>query len=423
MALSLDRLAIDRERLARRFDQVLILGFYRILRFFLRLLPSPLLLAATSGLGRFVGLFCGRELSFSLTQLQFAFAAERAAGRSRDIQRIARDVFAHVGEYLGELLIMDRLLGPMGAPPRENQFANFEVRGFEELHSLTRNNKPIIMLGSHLGPFELLAGYFARNGIDMSVFGRTPNYPAVAQLAREIHEEAGLTAIWREEAGSAPKILRVLKSGGSIGALIDQDTNLESRYSEFFGLNAAYPILPIRLALKYELPLINAQIVRVNRLQYRAVVRRIPYEEFFARYDAEEKEQHAAAAVETTSVDHEAPEADAVSVTHEPSDEERKAAVEAEAARAAAALEESKRRAEQRLEAAFAFVLKEYNSLVEELIREYPSQWFWWHRRWRRRPGIDYEKTPQALRGSTEYLVWLSEQAERAASGEPLRDN
>ena len=63
---------------------------------------------------------------------------------------------------------------------------------------------------------------------------------------------------------------------------------------------------------------------------------------------------------------------------------------------------------------AVALILAEYTRRLETFIRRNPSQWLWWHRRWRRRPGIDYKKKPDALLGSKKYVDWLTAlQAER----------
>ncbi len=52
-------------------------------------------------------------------------------------------------------------------------------------------------------------------------------------------------------------------------------------------------------------------------------------------------------------------------------------------------------------------ILRIYSARLEKLIRQYPEQWVWWHRRWRRRPGIDYIKDPDSLRSNQEYIEWL----------------
>ena len=64
-------------------------------------------------------------------------------------------------------------------------------------------------------------------------------------------------------------------------------------------------------------------------------------------------------------------------------------------------------------------IVAEYSGYLEQLIRAYPEQWIWWHRRWRRRPGIDYS-TPDALPGSKKYIAWLNSlPAGRAGDNSP----
>ncbi len=54
-------------------------------------------------------------------------------------------------------------------------------------------------------------------------------------------------------------------------------------------------------------------------------------------------------------------------------------------------------------------VLTEYHRRLEALILEYPDQWLWWHRRWRREPGVDYRRNPELLRETSIYVEWLRE--------------
>jgi Kdo2-lipid IVA lauroyltransferase/acyltransferase len=50
-------------------------------------------------------------------------------------------------------------------------------------------------------------------------------------------------------------------------------------------------------------------------------------------------------------------------------------------------------------------ILRLYSERLEALIVQYPGQWLWWHRRWRRRP----ESTE--VRSTKEYIEWLERQA------------
>ncbi len=56
-------------------------------------------------------------------------------------------------------------------------------------------------------------------------------------------------------------------------------------------------------------------------------------------------------------------------------------------------------------------ILTIYGSRLEALLHAYPEQWPWWHRRWRRRPDIDYNTEPETLLNTDEYLSWLEDQS------------
>lgn len=55
-------------------------------------------------------------------------------------------------------------------------------------------------------------------------------------------------------------------------------------------------------------------------------------------------------------------------------------------------------------------VLAIFNRRLEDLILSHPEQWIWWHRRWRRRPNVDYEREPQKLLTRDQYIEWIIRQ-------------
>ncbi len=59
------------------------------------------------------------------------------------------------------------------------------------------------------------------------------------------------------------------------------------------------------------------------------------------------------------------------------------------------------------------YILKTYSQLLEQEIREHPGQWVWWHRRWRRRPGIDYSKEPEKLPSTKKYIKWIKSMTDK----------
>ena len=209
--------------------------------------------------------------------------------------------------------------------------------GFVE--KLRETKSPAIALSGHIGCFELLAAYHQLAGLSVTVVGRNPNYASLDQLLADLRASYGVKTVWRSDPGGLGKIIRALKQGGVIAVLIDQDTNLDNGFSPFFGVEAASPITPIKLALKHQIPIFSSFIVRTGHLKHQVIAQELPYD---------------------------SSDPDAVKN-----------------------------------------ILGEYNRRLEALIRRYPEQWFWWHRRWRRRPGVDYKSNPELLPSTNQYLGWL----------------
>ncbi len=318
----------------------------------LRLLPPTLAVKLSGAVARVLARFFPREQRIAAAQLEFALGGT-AASRSE----IFKGCFEHLGVTFAELINSDKLL-----PSRIGNVSGIHYQSTEYLSCPKAANDPVLrncrdgnagmVLASHFGNFELQAAYYAHCGLPLYVIGRKPNYPALAELVDQIRRKHLLTTIWREDSSSARKLIKALKTGSTIAALIDQDIHLENGYAPFFGLDAASPIAPIRLAVKQRVPIIFSSIERVSPLKHEMVSSMIHYDE-------------------TASVE------DAVQQ-----------------------------------------VLRGYNAELEALIRRHPEHWPWWHRRWRRRPGIDYSKSPELLRSTEEYVSWIKQLDSQSAANE-----
>lgn len=310
-----------------------------------------------TGTGRIIGYyssyFSPKELDIAIKQIKFALELD-----DKQAQSLARRSFAHLGQSVAETLVLPKLLSlrtdrlklnsqePSNTPELIADFAHIEAAEPEpnELLNLIHQKKGAVVISGHLGSFELLAAAYIKLGANGAAFARSPNYALLESFVKDLRQRYGLVTLWRGAPGTRSKLLSTIKNNGKIIALIDQDTKLQSEFAPFFGLPAASPVAPLKIALKYQLPIFSCFIVRNSNHNH--ISKHIIFTE---------------------------------KICYDKSDSN-----------------------------VLANILTIYNQRLESLIRQYPEQWLWWHRRWRREPGTDYNKLPDKLSSTSVYLDRLS---------------
>ncbi len=187
-----------------------------------------------------------------------------------------------------------------------------------ELTEYWKNREPnrgIIALSAHLGNWELLAAVAIRNQVPLHVVGREARRSAWQAALERIRHSYGVQVLWRADSAAVKKMIKALRAGEVIAALIDQDTEVRSIISTFFGLPAKTPCALVELGLQQNAKFVIALTVRLQDGSYKMIVKDL-------------------------AVD-------------------RSSTVES--------------------------MLHSYHRELESLIREYPDQWVWVHKRWRTR--------------------------------------
>jgi KDO2-lipid IV(A) lauroyltransferase len=169
----------------------------------------------------------------------------------------------------------------------------------------------VVALTGHVGNWDLLAAYMVARGIPLCVVGREARNRHIQPVLEEIRQKYGVSMIWRADRQGVRTIHKTLKTGGIVGALIDQDTIVKSISVPFFGRYARTPSTLTELGLRLKTRFVSIFMVRIGMTRYRIYFREI------------------------TNLE---------SVTS---------------------------------------VLTAYHAHLEEIIRLFPSQWVWFHKRWR----------------------------------------
>ncbi|MCB0320802.1 MAG: lysophospholipid acyltransferase family protein, partial [Bdellovibrionales bacterium] len=145
---------------------------------------------------------------------------------------------------------------------------------------IIESHSPCIALTAHTGNWELMAAYFASLGIRVVTIGRVTRNRFAHRLVSTLREHYGVHTVWRSGLQGHREIVKILKSGGTIAALIDQDTHVSSVNSTFFGNFARTPSSLIELGLRHNASFVtafnfrqpnNTFLVRVEELHERTV--------------------------------------------------------------------------------------------------------------------------------------------------------
>lgn len=230
-----------------------------VARFFIGILPLKFALGLGEVVGRIVFAIAKKERKNALINLRNSFPKKSDA----EIERIAKAVFTNLCKNVIEW---------MGSYKLNKRNIDFWVKdeGFEKVRQVLLKGKGGIMLASHFGNWELISIYFLLKDCPGTVIARRIYFDRYDKFINRVRTSKGVGVIYRDE--SPKKILRVLKNGGLIGILADQDVDsVDGVFVDFFGKPAYTPKAPVAFSLASGAPLIPCFMIR-EKNRYRLIV-------------------------------------------------------------------------------------------------------------------------------------------------------
>ena len=199
---------------------------HRLVVGFLNVLPEGWALSLGGALGWIVGVIFRFRWRTVMDQLRIAFPEEDEKWR----RNVARASFRHVGRQSVATFRIGRL-GIAGVRERTDMF------GYEAMREAWAEGKGLIVSTGHFGNWEVGGASISAHGIPCNgVVQRQRNPLFDADLAAT-RARLGYRAIERK---SAPKeVLRVLRKGGAVGFVGDQNIRRGGVFVDFFGKPAA----------------------------------------------------------------------------------------------------------------------------------------------------------------------------------------
>lgn len=138
----------------------------------------------------------------------------------------------------------------------------FEIVGTEIIDQLKNDGKPGIIYGAHLASWEVAIMALNQRGLKTTQLYRALNNPYADKIIRRVQRNIG-SEVLTKGSGDAKKVLDVIKRGDHLFILVDQKMN-EGIPVPFFGRDAMTAPAAVRLAMKYNCPLVPARVERLE---------------------------------------------------------------------------------------------------------------------------------------------------------------
>jgi Kdo2-lipid IVA lauroyltransferase/acyltransferase len=177
--------------------------------------------------------------------------------------QIARRSFQMTAE---NLLALSRMPGL--TPANISAWVHYDsALGLNNYRKAVDRGKPILYLTGHFSAWELLPAAHALYGYPLSFVTRPLDDPALEKYLTRARESSGNKVISKKNAGK--EILRTLRKSGSVGILVDQNTDpREAIFCEFFGLPASTSTSLALLGLRTEATVLPGYLTVMKKGRY-----------------------------------------------------------------------------------------------------------------------------------------------------------
>ncbi len=262
-----------------------------------------------SNLAAKVAIFVGKKISVNKLAYKNISQALPNLNEAQK-QQVIKDMWDNLGRVVGEYPHVAKM-----QLAEIEQFVKLSTSTKDNISALKNNKKGGIIFSGHIGNWELGPKLLLNQGIKVGTVYRPLNNPYVEKMTASIRQ----TELITKSSQGNRRIIEIIKNGGYVIILADQKIS-EGEPVQFFHDKAITATSIARIALRYDVPIIPARVIRIGKgFEFQGEVEK-PLEI--------ERSQNI--------------NDDVLSLT------------------------------------------LEINRKLESWIREYPAQWFWVHNRWKR---------------------------------------
>lgn len=248
--LNLDKIRdkIDLRDLRFRLEYALLLLMMGVFI----LLSAPRASHFGGWLGRHLGLFLTGANRRARKHLETALP-----GRSNaEYKDILKGMWDNLGRIVAEYPALDYCVD------------NLEIAGAENLRQALSDHGQAILFSGHIGNWEVMAAALLRYKVPVDLVYRAPNNPYVAKLLDHFRSMNGRLRLLPKSRTGTRQLVESVRSGRTIGILIDQKYN-EGIEVPFFGHPAMTSPAFVQLSQKYSAPLVPFRVERLEGMNMR----------------------------------------------------------------------------------------------------------------------------------------------------------
>lgn len=194
-----------------------------------------------------------RHRQVALDNLSHAFG-EQYDHHQRDA--LVRGVYRHFCRMMMEMLHIPRKLHPTTWRDR------IELVGHEGVLDRLLQGGPVILLTGHFGNWEMAGYLFGVFGFPPNSVARELDNPFLDRFLRKFRERTGQKMIPKN--GGYEQMLDVLRSGGVLSMLADQDAGPRGLFVDFFGRPASTHKAIALLSLEHQAPVVVGYARRIG---------------------------------------------------------------------------------------------------------------------------------------------------------------
>ena len=264
-------MAVARTKQARRkilkkfpvFDHI----EYRSLRLMtsiINFLPISFSTWITRRIGDFLFIIMTSRRRVAISNLEIAFGANKSG---REKERIAREAFRNIITCFMEFFRLPAFM----KIAREHVL--FE--GMERLDNALAKNNGVILVMSHMGPWEYMGFIPYLKGVPSAILGRPIKNPHLYKWIKDSRKNLKLEYIDKNDGPKA--IFSKLKENFLVGIVIDQWAGNAGIWVDFFGRPTSTTTVPAEFAKRTSCALIPAYCVRTTSGNYKICVEEAMY--------------------------------------------------------------------------------------------------------------------------------------------------